>query len=47
MEIDREIGYLDFHAELWSDSLAHFAPGLYGQEYSVKDNQDFGAVEPG
>lgn len=46
MEIDREIGYLDFDAEHWSDSLAHFAPGLDGKDYSVENNQDFGAVEP-
>ena len=45
-DIDRELGYLSFDAKNWSASLSSFAPDLNGSDYSIGDNQDFGAVEP-
>ena len=44
IDIDDEIGYLDFDSAHYSASLAEFSPGL-DDDYGAADNADFGPTE--
>ena len=44
IDIDDEIGYLNFDSADYSASLAEFSPGLDG-DYGAADNADFGPTE--